>query len=256
VKIKIYFTKFNPFLFFSYVQGAFKVRKIFQGKLVQNFDSYKYFNFRYNWNCPRWLKEHRRYFSVEARGYGEDPFHVVWLEIFNRFKPIDALEIGVYRGQTISLWSLISKKLQLNTNVSGISPLNNSGDELSVYPNLNYEKDICKNFTKFSLGSPSLIKALSTDFKAELFIESKLWDLIYIDGSHDYDVVLHDYKIAFKQLRIGGVLCLDDSSLYSNFKIDGIFKGHPGPSKVVQDYVDKEMRHLLTVGHNNFYLKI
>jgi hypothetical protein len=256
VKTKISIYKFNPLLFKSYLKGKLIITRIIAGKLVQQFDMYGYFNFRFKWTSPKWIKAHRHYFVSEARGYGEDPFHIVWFDIFTHFKPESALEIGVYRGQTISLWTLISKTLELKTEIFGISPLNNAGDALSIYPDLDYEKDIKENFAKFSLEFPRLVKALSTDFEAEEFIKSRLWDLIYIDGGHDFDVVLHDYKIALKQLNVGGILCLDDSSLYSKFKIDGIFKGHPGPSKVVHDFAEKEMRHLLTVGHNNFYIKI
>src|SRR6185436_20413323 len=55
---------------------------------------------------PSELKAHRAWFynvPEDRRGYGEDPFHVMWYLLFGEFRPADFLEIGIFRGQTITL---------------------------------------------------------------------------------------------------------------------------------------------------------
>jgi len=207
------------------------------------------------WLSPRWLKSHRRYFSKKSRGFGEAPFHAAWLYILKAYKPKFLLEIGVYRGQVISLWQLIGDKYGLDVEVNGITPLTGVGDEVSKYLNIDYGKDIMSNFKNFRLNKPKLVKGLSIDKNAINFINSKKWDLIYIDGGHDFNVALSDYRNSILNLNKGGILCIDDSSLYLDMEIDGKFKGHSGPSRVVSEYAMQELNHLMTVGHNNFFVK-
>jgi hypothetical protein len=190
-----------------------------------------------------------------SRGFGLPAFHAAWLYILKTYKPKYLLEIGVYRGQTISLWQLIADKCDLDVEINGITPLINEGDEVSNYLDIDYANDILIHFKKFRLNKPTICKGLSTDKHAIDFINSKKWDLIYIDGGHNFDVVLSDYYNSVSNLNKGGILCMDDSSLYLDMSIAGIHKGHPGPSKVLSDYAIQELEHLMTVGHNNFFIK-
>ena len=104
----------------------------------------------------------------------------------------------------------------------------------------------------------------SNSDRAINFINSKKWDLIYIDGSHDFEDVNNDFNECFSNLNINGLIVIDDSSLYldydtkyieKNFKLK-TFKGHPGPSKVVLDIISmNKLEYLFGVGHNNVFLK-
>ena len=217
-------------------------------------DLYRSYDHAFHYLYPEWLRQHRSYFEGE-RGFGENAFHAAWLDVLRRHKPQNLLEIGVYRGQSLSLWQLIASKFEMEMFVAGISPLTNLGDSVSVYPEVDYESDIFANFNKFSLKTPLLVKSLSTESLSTEFISSKNWDLIYIDGSHEYDVVLHDYEISLKNLKVGGILCMDDSSLFWDTPIEGVFKGHFGPSKVAMDFATVEMNYEFTVGHLNFFSK-
>ena len=101
-----------------------------------------------------------------------------------------------------------------------------------------------------------LVKALSTDPDAIACLRSMVWDLIFIDGSHDYEIVLADYQISKDNLRHGGLLVIDDASLGTAFHPPSFsFAGHQGPSRVAREYADREMRFLGAVGHNNVFTK-
>src|SRR5437588_660872 len=66
----------------------------------------------YFWHrAPAFVREHRSYFKADQRGFGEDAFHSMWWLLFLQEKPARMLEIGIYRGQTVSLWALIAKVL-------------------------------------------------------------------------------------------------------------------------------------------------
>lgn len=219
-------------------------------------DFYHYYEIKMKSLEPKWLKDHRTYFSSDNRGFGEDAFHAAWKDIIETFRPKSALEIGVYRGQTLSLWQLIAEKRNMTIEIWGASPLSNIGDSVSEYIHINYEADIAKNFAFFGLKPPKLFQTKSTERVFSEFIRKRKWDLIYIDGNHDFEVVYSDYMLALANLELGGILCLDDSSLYLDFPIMGQFKGHSGPSQVVSKFAMTDLNYLMTVGHNNFFQKV
>ena len=217
-----------------------------------------YMHHYYHHLMPDELKTHRVYFAQNQRGFGEDAFHAMWWALMREFKPHRCLEIGVYRGQVISLWALIGKLLKLPIEIHGISPFQPIGDAVSAYRiDIDYQTDTLTSFNHFGLSAPTLVKALSTDCEATEHIAHHEWDLIYIDGSHDYDIAAADYCRCRDHLRIGGLLILDDASMYTDFKPPLFsFIGHPGPSRVAAESATKEMRFLGAVGHNNVFVKI
>src|SRR5271154_767821 len=96
---------------------------------------------------PKPLREHRDYFQQEGRGFGEDAFHVMWWMIFTEFRPAQFLEIGVYRGQTLSLAALLQADLAIQGHVVGISPFTPAGDSVSKYrKDVSYLEDTLQNF--------------------------------------------------------------------------------------------------------------
>lgn len=219
---------------------------------------YNYFH-HYFWNkSPQWLREHREYFKLDFRGFGEDAFHVMWYFIFKEFSPKKVLEIGIYRGQVISLWGLISEKLNINTDISGISPFSPAGDQVSIYlKNINYYEDVIKNCSHFNKKLPQLHKGYSTDKEMIQKIESEKWDLIYIDGNHDYEIVKKDFEVCSNSLNKNGLIILDDSSLHTSFKPKSYATaGHPGPSKLAQEIDMSSFEEIIAVGHNRVFKKI
>ena len=131
-----------------------------------------------------------------------------------------------------------------------------SSDLVSDYASIDFLADVAQNFRHFDLAEPQYIKALSTDQQAVSHMQREKFDCIYIDGSHDYEVVLSDYRNSVAALNTGGILVMDDSSLYTDFNPPAFsFAGHPGPSKVARECADRELTFVAGVGHQNIYRK-
>src|SRR5881392_1837728 len=72
------------------------------------------------------LAGHRRYVEEHALGFGDAAFHYMWWLILREVLPTVAsprlLEIGVFKGQVISLWAVIAAQLNYPISVTAISP--------------------------------------------------------------------------------------------------------------------------------------
>ena len=233
---------------FTEASNAFKRRN----------DLHAYMHHYFRHLAPEPVREHRNYFNQDMRGFGEDALHAMWWTLLTEFKPTLALEIGVYRGQVVSLWGLIAKLSGFECEVHGVSPFSPAGDQVSTYlSSLDYLQETFESSRRFGLSDPHLFKGYSTDVTAVEYIKSRKWNLIYVDGNHDYEVALSDYILSRDSLQEGGVLIMDDSSLNTEFSPPSFsFAGHPGPSRVVQERAMKEMQFLGGVGHNNVFKKV
>src|SRR4029078_2527568 len=98
---------------------------------------------------PPEIKAHRNWFynvPENRRGDGEDAFHVMGFLLFQEFRPPDFLEVGVFRGQTISLAALLAKSQGASCRVFGISPFTPASDGVSSYrKDIGYYEDTLRN---------------------------------------------------------------------------------------------------------------
>ena len=90
--------------------------------------------------------------------------------------------------------------------------------EHSIISNL--EKHNIKNYVNFIIGS-------SLDVLPALLNENKKYDLIFIDGSHDYEITKQDFNNSINLLNDGGCVVFHD--VYKRPK------GNPGPRNVFDD---------------------
>ena len=88
------------------------------------------------------------YIFQNLRGVGEDAFSSMWEYLFRTYRPKNILEIGVYRGQTLSLFQILSNLYLIDSKIYGITPLDFSGDSVSEYIDIDYLEDI-KEFLIF-----------------------------------------------------------------------------------------------------------
>lgn len=219
----------------------------------------------YYLNCVRYfyqgpdtlLRQHRGYFKTHGRGFGEDAFHVMWDGLCRVLLPSSFLEIGVYRGQVISLVALLTRNLGHPCRVCGVSPFSSLGDSVSRYStSVDYFADTVKNFHAFGLESPRLIRGKSGEPGVVQEFSSRPWDLIYIDGNHDEEAVAEDFTNCAKVLRPGGKIVLDDSARFTAYRPPPFAtSGHPGPSRFASGLRERGFLEILCVGHNRVFEK-
>jgi hypothetical protein len=209
------------------------------------------------------LVNHRSHIENNNLGYGERPFHVVWRELVKSQKSnFKFLEIGVYKGQVISLIKHLSKLSNKNCEVYGVTPLSNVGDKYSKkYDDVDYSKTIQSLFNHFNLDfdlNVNIINGSSIDETIKSKIKSLgLFDIVYIDGCHDYECVVSDIELMKQITKVDSYIVFDDASCYKEIKRDG-FKGHPDVCRAIKDYIesDDSFEEIICVGHNRVFKKL
>ena len=131
-----------------------------------------------------------------------------WLYIFNKFflinNKIDVLEIGSYEGRSSSFLLKTLEKMHL-TCVDTFEPFH----ELQEKNNKKFKK-VYENFQKNIINFSSRVNVVKNT--SDYFFESnkKKFDLIYVDGSHEFEYVKRDANNAFKVLNKNGIIIFDD----------------------------------------------
>lgn len=198
-------------------------------------------------------------------GFGELPFAWNWFLCVaaaakakaNKEAPVRFLEIGVFKGRSMALVQLAATLLGQKAELWGVTPLSGAGDKYSGYDAVDYAAAIRDTFRKAraTQDNAAIIQGLSQDVAAIAEAAKHApYDIIYIDGCHDYEAVCADIRNYVPMLRVGGLLVMDDASLYIESPA-GLFKGHPDVGRAIQDCLDgrDDMEHLFAVGHNRVW---
>lgn len=191
-------------------------------------------------------------------GFGEVAFCWLWSLLINAMPDkFNFAEVGVYKGRTLGIVQHLATNKMCT--IYGISPLTNVGDKFSNYDNVNYSYEILLNLNKMGvdIDNINLIKGLSTDIDAlDKVRATGPYDIIYIDGCHDYDVVCADILNFCPLIKPGGFLVMDDASLFLE-KPFGRFIGHKDVCQAIKDKLDgsPEFTHLFACGHNRVWQK-
>ena len=216
-------------------------------------------------NATPELKNHRDFVVNYNWGYGNRAFHWMWnLLVQQAPRNFRFLEIGVFKGQTISLVSLLNKMMRKDGQVFAITPLNTSGDKYATHPDVDYEEAIATIYGQFGLDASDLtvIEGYSNHDDVILTTrQSAPYDLVFIDGCHDYDVVVEDLTNYGDMVSIGGYLVVDDASNYLNIPdnlIRANWKGLEDVSRATRDVIEKDERftEVFAVGHNRIFKRI
>lgn len=221
-----------------------------------------YFEFLKKYNEDDFLINHRTYIESNGLGFGEKPFHSLWNEIIklqkNDFK---FLEIGVYKGQILSLVKLLSDKYNKKVQYVGVTPLDNTGDKFSNYNDENYLEIITSLFKHFNLEFNSDENLINGDSTLEIIKdeirEYDYFDVIYIDGCHNYDCVVSDILLMKEITKLNSIIVFDDSSCYKDIP-DNNFKGHIDVCDAIKDFLENDTMfcEILCVGHNRVFKRI
>ncbi len=228
-----------------------------------------------------WLKHHRDVIEQNNWGTGDRAFHYMWYLLLSdaaqSFSPIQCLEIGVFKGQIISLWAKIAKELGLDVLITAISPLEGNTKPTSklahkvktlvdpkyrqltkegnLYPEGNYYQIIQNVFSNFELelSDINLIKGYSNAPNIVKPMQGKRFTIIYIDGDHSFEGVRADILNYAPLLEDGGYLIMDDASCF----IPGrkFWKGHEDVSKACEEIPNLGLKNIINIGHNRVYKK-
>jgi len=201
-----------------------------------------------------------RAFEV-AEGFGELAFCWQWQILVDAMKPnFKFLEIGVYKGRTIGIVQLLTQQTGKPCEIYGLTPLSNIGDKYSRYADEPYGPAITNNLIKMGVREPmdiQLIEGLSTNAAAmATAVTQGPYDIIYIDGGHDYEIVCHDIATFVPMLKSGGYLVMDDACCLIENPY-GRFLGHMDVSNAARDKLEGrgDLTHLFAVGHNRVWRK-
>lgn len=225
-----------------------------------------YLEFERKFNLDIDMKKYREYIKRNSYGYGEDAFYTMWDTIIKHM-PIkfSFLEIGVYKGQILGLVSLLSNRYGRTSSIIGVTPLTSVGDKYGAYDDVDYKECILNLHREFSLKfevDVQLYVGLSTDKDIQIKLRNAgPFDLIYIDGGHDYNTVVADIHTTIDIIKDGGIVVMDDSSNHKKLnelmilKPTGVFRGHLDVSNAVRDCIECDVRftELICVGHNRVF---
>jgi hypothetical protein len=229
------------------------------------------------------LIEHRKHVEKYQLGFGDPAFHYMWFLILqyiaSDFPQARLLEIGVFKGQVISLWSLIAKQLSLNIRVTGISPLEGNPLPKSVwvrrfenllsaqfrrnreagnfYPNEDYKAIIEDLFSRFNLDFSQIriLQGYSNDEYVLSQVHQEKFSLIYIDGDHTYEGVVRDLQNYSPLVELNGLLVMDDASYY--LPGERFWKGHETVSRACDEMISSlGLINIWNIGHNRVYRKV
>jgi predicted O-methyltransferase YrrM len=123
----------------------------------------------------------------------------------NPLEEIHVLEIGSYKGSSACLFSDLILLHDLST-LTCVDPFDINDKTTQVQENT--RKIFYDNIKLSSNFNKIIVKEMySKDFYLE---NNNIYDLIYIDGSHELEDITLDFKNCLKILKKGGILWMDD----------------------------------------------
>ena len=200
------------------------------------------------------LNDHRDWVANHMFGFGEKSFHWMWKCLVDAM-PTDFsfLEVGVFRGQVLSLIELLASYTQRKSRRWGVTPLSPIG----IGWESDYGKDIELLHDTFNIPKDySIIQYNSTDPKAIEEASKRMYDIVFIDGGHDYETVKSDLKHYTPLVKEGGYLVIDDSACKFHMPF-GYFQGIAEVCKAVDEVLpNTQFEELFCVVHNRVFKKI
>lgn len=228
------------------------------------------------------LASHRRHVEEHKLGFGDPAFHSMWARLLEaateRFGTVRALEIGVFKGQVISLWSLLAHAKQFPVSVSALTPLagnpqprsrllnavrlrldrrfREQAENGNFYAAEDYEGTIRAFFKGFELDFDriQLHRGLSTDAPILAGLANERFHLIYVDGDHTYEGARHDFHTFGPKVVPGGWLVADDAGCA--LPGTAFWKGHGAVSRAAEELPALGFRNVLNVGHNRIFERL
>src|SRR5262249_50797192 len=126
------------------------------------------------------------------------------------------LEIGSYEGQSALFWINF-----LGASVTCIDTWMNAAHGVSK------PREVERHFDANVGRRVRKIKSSSTPALHQLGRENAVFDLVYVDGDHSRDQVMIDSLLAWRCLRVGGIMIWDD---YEDYLPEADDRDRPTPA--------------------------
>ena len=233
------------------------------------------------WETPS-LAAHRHHVEKHQLGYGDPAFHYMWFLLLQaaakNFSKVRCLEIGVFKGQVISLWSLIARDLGLPLDIHALTPLaGNPPPPLNLwnriryrldrgyreqvktgnfYTNEDYEAIVRAHFAHHDLSFDSvrLHRGYSTDPALLESLADARFEIIYVDGDHREAGAHHDFATFGDKVVPGGWLVADDAA--HDLPGSAFWKGYPEVTSALSELAKLGFINVLNVGHNRVFQRV
>lgn len=204
------------------------------------------------------LKSHRDFVEQNIFGFGERSFHWMWNLIVKEMpQSFTFLEIGVFKGQVLSLVELLANQQSKKVKRYGVTPLSTEG---GVWES-DYAKDLVTIHDAFTLDKKFTILNGLSESPEIIGKASKLkLDILFIDGGHEERHIRNDIVNYAPLVKAGGYMVIDDCANAFNMPF-GYFQGIESVSKVVDEllppkYVSNEWEFIASVVHNRIFKKL
>lgn len=225
------------------------------------------------------LSAHRRYIEENRLGFGDPAFHSMWRLLLaaahERFGNVAALEIGVFKGQVVSLWALLAKTQGWPLAVQAITPFEgqplpgvrwwralqarlsrrfreriHSGD---FYPDDDYEETVRRLFAHYRLDFDQVrwIRGYSQSAAVLAAVRDDRFHVIYVDGGHTFEAASADLANFGPKVVPGGWLVVDDAAC--DLPGTAFWKGHESVSRACRRLPELGFVNVLNVGHNRVF---
>jgi hypothetical protein len=206
------------------------------------------------------LRRHRDHIEQNNLGFGDRAFHWLWkLLVDDMPAGFRFLEIGVFKGQVVSLVGMLALLAGKDAFVFGITPLNGDGDKyLAFDPATDYAAAIrdLQDRSGIPLSRHArILHGHSTDDRIKAATRGLApFDIVYVDGCHDFHAVVNDIVVYGELVRSGGYLVMDDASTGLQLPPD-MFSGIADVVEAVRRVLEPDSRfsHVCAVGHNRVW---
>lgn len=200
------------------------------------------------------LNLHRTFVEQNIFGFGERSFHWMWNLIVKEMPTqFTFLEIGVFKGQVLTLMQILATMYEKKVKRYGITPLSTEG---GVWES-DYKRDIEFFHEQFGMKKDyTILQGLSEDPEIIKQAQNIKTDILFIDGGHEERHVINDIEHYAHLVKPGGYLIFDDAC--NSFQMPfGYFQGIQAVTKVVDERLPitgtEEWEFIASVVHNRIY---
>lgn len=144
------------------------------------------------------------------------------------------VEIGSWKGAS-TIWLAKGSKRRSNIKVYSIDPHTGDPEHWKKYGKVWTFGEFKKNIKNAKVGDVVVPIVKTSEEAAKNFDEPV--ELIFIDGSHEYEDVKLDFELWFPKVVEGGVMIFHDTIIYAK-----------GPKKVTKEFVYKS-KNFRNVGY-------